>query len=612
MEKAWDIIDRLYNGSGAALDELEGALSVFFAQLEKAGRIYTLVIRWVFPLLAVIIFARCVLPLLHEGKKSGAWGYLRMKNGTTFPLMHWENSIGRGKLSDVVIDLPVISRSHAVLAYRGKKWRIFDLGSRGGIEINGGKVDKSGILRENDVISLAGIELTLLDAQTDNLPDETAPKTVINRLARAGRHISSGSTLILIILFQILGGIQLCFSMGSELYAALPVSVIILVFTESVYFLISCRSKGQVKYSELEMMVFFLCGMSLMLVGSAAPETLYKQLISIILGIIAFSVLKGILKNLDHARKLKYILAALSVALLALNLVAGEYRFGAKNWINLGFISFQPSEFVKVAFVLAGTATLDRLLTKKNLTKFIIFSGICLLSLVLMRDLGTALIFFVAFIVIAFMRSGDLKTIGILCGGAVLGAVAAVIVMPYIASRFAAWGRVWEFADTSGYQQTRTMIYAASGGLLGVGGGNGYFPSIPAADTDLVFGLICEEWGLILSITVVLFLLFIPVFSARIAGRCRSSFYAVAACGAAAMFLIQSALNVFGSIDILPLTGVTLPFISNGGTSMIASWCLLAFIKSADERRRPELEDIIIEELEELAEKEESDCETDA
>ncbi|NLL39699.1 MAG: FtsW/RodA/SpoVE family cell cycle protein [Clostridiales bacterium] len=605
-----EIIKRLYGEVTTALEELDALLSYVFGQLERAGNIYTLVVRWVFPILSLFIFIRCLVPLLHKGKRGGAWGYLRMENGTTFPLVHWENSIGRGKLSDIRIELPVISRNHAVLTYSNGMWKIFDLGSGGGALVNGKKVEKSEVLGEDDEISLAGVKLTLLPASQDSACPEIPQRSGFDRVAGLGRHINTGSTLLLIMLFQLLGGLQLCFSMGDKAIAAPPAAVLVFIIVEAIYFILSDRHGG--KYLELEMMAFFLCGLSLFIVGSAAPVTVFKQLVSIIIGIIGFSVFKGLMRNLNNARKLRYVLAVLAIGLLVANLIVGEYRYGAKNWIDLGFISFQPSEFVKVAFVLAGAATLDKLLTAKNMTKFIIFSGICVCSLVLMRDLGTALIFFIAFLVIAFMRSGDIKTIAIICGGAILGAAVAVFTMPYIAARFAAWGRVWEYADTSGYQQTRTMIYAASGGLLGVGAGNGYFVGIPAADTDLVFGLLCEEWGLIVGVTAVMIVLVIVIFAPLTVGRCRSSFYAVSACGAAAIFLIQSALNVFGSVDILPLTGVTLPFVSNGGSSMIASWCLLAFIKTADERRRPDLEDIIMEELDELTVTEGNDCETDA
>ena len=157
----------------------------------------------------------------------------------------------------------------------------------------------------------------------------------------------------------------------------------------------------------------------------------------------------------------------LAIGLLVANLIVGEYRYGAKNWIDLGFISFQPSEFVKVA--LSGrAATLDKLLTAKNMTKFIIFR-ICVCSLVLCGTLARRL-FSYCILVIAFMRSGDIKTIAIICGRAILRAAVAGFYHAVYSGSFCRLGRVWEYADTSGYQQTRTMIYTASGSLLGCGG----------------------------------------------------------------------------------------------------------------------------------------------
>ena len=193
------------------------------------------------------------------------------------------------------------------------------------------------------------------------------------------------------------------------------------------------------------------------------------------------------------------------------------------------------------------------MLTTRNLTAFIGFSGTCIGALILMRDLGTSVIFFVTFLVVAFMRSGDIRTIAFISAGAVLGAFAVVIFLPYIASRFEAWGHVWQFADTIGYQQTRTLIYTASGGLLGLGGGNGYLVGIPASDTDLVFGILCEEWGFIVALAAVLMIIFLAFLVLFLMRGCKSSFYAISACGAASIFMIQTALNVFGSLDILPL-----------------------------------------------------------
>lgn len=151
----------------------------------------------------------------------------------------------------------------------------------------------------------------------------------------------------------------------------------------------------------------------------------------------------------------------------------------------------------------------------------------------------------------------------------------------HVAARFQAYRHVWEYMDTTGYQQSRALIYIASGGLFGLGLGEGHVRDIYAASTDMVFALICEEFGLIMGIAIMLCFVGISFFAIHASKTAGSTFYTIAAVSAAGMMLFQLALNVFGITDLLPLTGVTLPFVSRGGSSMICSWGLLAYIRMA-------------------------------
>ena len=283
---------------------------------------------------------------------------------------------------------------------------------------------------------------------------------------------------------------------------------------------------------------------------------------------------------------LALFLLMLAIGLLSVTLVLGRSKFGAANWIILGPFSFQPSEIAKIFYIFAGSATLERLFRRRNLGLFMVLTGVCLLCLVLMSDFGTACIFFATFLVIAYLRSGDFATLSLLCGGAAFAGLLVLRFKPYIFRRFASWGHAWQAASTTGYQQTRAMSAAASGGLVGMGAGNGWLQNIPAADTDLVFGMLCEEWGLLIAVLAVLSILTLTVFAARACRVGRSAFPTIAACAAGSLLAAQTALNVFGAMDLLPLTGVTLPFVSNGGSAMIASWGLLAFLLGADTRER--------------------------
>ena len=202
-----------------------------------------------------------------------------------------------------------------------------------------------------------------------------------------------------------------------------------------------------------------------------------------------------------------------------------------------------------------------------------------------MNDFGTALIFFVAFLVIAYMRSGSVGTIALACTSLGFAGVIALKIAPHALSRFQNWRHIWEDPLGAGYQQTRALMCIASGGLFGLGAGNGWFHRVFAADSDMVFATLSEEWGLLLAFMVVVGILALGLFAFRSASMQRSSLYAIGGCTAAAILLVQTMFNVLGTVDWLPLTGVTLPFVSNGGSSMIGVWGLLAFVKASDTRQ---------------------------
>ena len=364
---------------------------------------------------------------------------------------------------------------------------------------------------------------------------------------------------------------------------------------EWLYFIIAAAAFKQNNF-ELEVIAFLFSGIGLTISASVYADFALKQLISIILGLFTFIVLLAVLRRTDVVMKLRMPVAFAAVGLLVLNLALAKYNNGALNWITLagGRISIQPSEIVKLAFIFVGAASLDKLQSTKSIFKYLVFSIGCVGALFLMRDFGTALIFFFTFVIIAFMRSGDIRTIALVCVAAALGAMMIIYFRPTVASRFSTYRHVWEHINDTGMQQTRTLIYSSSGGLLGLGIGNGKLRDVFASTTDLIFGIVCEEWGMLTAFMIVIAYAFILIYAVKTARTTRSAFYAIATCAAAGLLLFQTSLNIFGVTDILPLTGVTLPFISRGGSSMICSWGLFAFIKSADIRTYPMLSKTIL------------------
>ena len=387
--------------------------------------------------------------------------------------------------------------------------------------------------------------------------------------------------LFVITLFQITCLFTLVGEAANEHKTGIILTFGIYILVEYIYF-IGTRLLLKRKGFEVELIAFLLTSIGLSITTSVYPDKALKQLVAVLIGIFGFVFLQWLLRDLKRVSFLRIPAAIGAVGLLAFTLVFAGFTNGAKNWLYIGGISIQPSELVKVVFIFVGAATLEKLQSNKSLTKFIIFAFACVGALFLMYDFGTALIFFFTFIVISFMRSGDIRTLVLVCTVALMGGLIVLMFRPYVANRFAAYGHVWEYFDTSGYQQTRTMIYSASGGLFGVGLGNGELRDIFAATEDLVFGVVCEEFGMIMAGAILLSYVALLIYSIRHSKYARSSFYAICACAASSLMLFQASLNVFGVNDILPLTGVTLPFISRGGSSVICCWMLLAFIKAVD------------------------------
>ncbi len=551
------------------LEALHGALGSMIPAASWVLRILMLT-------LGVLVLLRALRSLFRERRQKESWGLLTLQNGTSYELNHWENLIGRGKSSDVVLEFPSVSRSHAAILRDDRgAWTLFPLQSKNGTFLNQEDVTHSVPLETGDVIGLGGLELYFYPAMEEEGRRWRAPVFK--------RKLSPAKTLIFLSFFQGLMLLQSLLTVKTEYI--LHVLAAFFLLCGVMWSLYVIYRAFQRTAFEVETLAFFLCTIGFGVTCAYSPKLLGMQLLAMIAGIVLFLALSLALRDLNMAVKLRWPMAICAGALLTFNLLFGQKIFGAKNWIAIGSFSLQPSELIKIAFVIAGAATLDRLFSNRNLIFTTLFAGFCVGCLALMSDFGTALVFFVAFLVIAFLRSGNIGFLLMMGVGAGLGCGIVLQFKPYIANRFAAWGHVWEYASTTGYQQTRTLSAIASGGLFGKPPDTIFLKHLGAANTDLVFGVVSEEFGLILALCAVTVIVALALFVVKSAAAARSSFYTIAACTAVAMLLTQTSLNVFGSVDILPLTGVTFPFVSIGGSSMLSCWGLLAFIKAADTRK---------------------------
>ena len=538
---------------------------------------YLGVLRYVAPVLVVLLLWRCLKPLITFKREPEIWAWLELSDGTKYPLTHWENVIGRRKTSDVRLDLPTISRNHAVLTrYDDGSWTITDADSKSGVFVNDDPVQICA-LEPDDVINLGGLEMKLTPI--------TSRQEALQAQLRShnGRGLDSIVNLLILTVFQLL--CCLGFLLTGQERHFLPILQGFGGILLSQWLLLLFYGMIRRSSFEIETVAFFLCTLGMAVIATVKPSETMKQLIAMVLGLLTYLLIGWSLRDLERAKRFRYLATAMGVGFLVITLLFGKEQYGAKCWLVIGGMTLQPSELSKVCFVYAGASTMDRLMKMRNLFGFIAYSIVICGCLALMNDFGTALIFFIAFLIIAYMRSGSVGTVGLACTSLVFAGVIALKIAPHALRRFAVWRHIWEDPFGAGFQQTRAIMCIASGGLFGLGAGQGLLKNVFAADSDIVFASISEEWGLLIAVSTVFCIIALAFFALRCAAVSRSSFYAIGACTAAAIMLTQVSLNCLGTLDILPLTGVTFPFLSNGGSSMIGAWGLLAFIKAADTRQ---------------------------
>ena len=550
--------------------------------IEYVSLYFTTGVRWVCMGLAILILLHQIFALLRMRNPSEIWAYLKCPDATTVPLTHWENLLGRSRGCDIILNLGGVSRSHGTLIRDSEGvWEYTDLNSKNGSYINGRKVTEPAILRAGDTLTVGGGDFQLYPLSTRERLEN------IEKRKRHTKRTSPWLSMLAITVFQLLTVIQFHISLGDEYPGQLTAAFALICIVMWAY-VITLRVMKRTGF-EVELIAFFLATLSLALTASAYPYAVLKQSICVLLGVIFFFAMCWLLRDLHKVKKLVPFMLGFGVLLLIMNLVIGTVAFGSQNWISIGGLTFQPSEITKIIFVFVGAASLNELQQRKNLLIFMGFSFFCLGCLAIMGDFGTAIIFFATFLVISFLRSGDFTKFFLVLGAAALMGLMVLRFKPYVADRFSVWGHVWEDPTDKGFQQVQTLTSIASGGIPGLGAGEGNLSDVAAASTDLVFGMLSEEWGLVIAILAVLCIITLGVFAYRsiIAGR--STYYCIAACAVTTIFMFQTILNVFGSVDLLPLTGVTFPFVSSGGTSMIVCWGMLAFLKAADTRQNASL-----------------------
>lgn len=339
----------------------------------------------------------------------------------------------------------------------------------------------------------------------------------------------------------------------------------------------------------------FLCGVGIVILYTVSPERGVRQTVFYAGGLAVMLVVGMLVSRCRHFKGLTLLSMLLGIVALALPLVLGEWQNGAKNWVTLPLVgSFQPSEMVKLSLVLTLAYYFSAHRTVFQMMPALLFAGACLALLMLQRDLGTALIYYLTTLVLFYAACGNMPLTVIGLGGGVGAAVLGYRMFAHVKVRVAMWRNPWSDPLDKGYQIIQALLAIGSGGLFGLGLGQGTPDKIPAYYNDFIFAVICEQMGLIFGLLVLAVYLLLIARGVSIAVRARRSFDLLLGCGVLAMLGIQTFMIVAGVIKMIPLTGVTMPFLSYGGSSLLSCLAMVGILNGIAERAQENLEEDIL------------------
>ena len=338
----------------------------------------------------------------------------------------------------------------------------------------------------------------------------------------------------------------------------------------------------------------FLCALGLLVLYDTNPTYAYHQSIYYFVGLAAMVVCIYLIRVGRSFRLLVWPMMLLSLVLLVLPLCIGKETYGAKNWFYVGGISVQPSEIVKLSVVLALAYFFSAHRTVWQMMPALLFAAACLLLLMMQRDLGTALIYYLTTLVLFYVACGNVPLTILGLGGGAGAAVLGYQMFAHVKVRVAMWRNPWSDPTDKGYQIIQALLAIGSGGLFGVGLGQGTPEKIPAYYNDFIFAVVCEQLGQAFGVLLLAVYVLLILRGVTVVARARRSFEMLLGCGVLTMLGIQTFMIVAGVIKMIPLTGVTMPFLSYGGSSLLSCMAMIGILHGASARAQENLEEDIL------------------
>ena len=367
----------------------------------------------------------------------------------------------------------------------------------------------------------------------------------------------------------------ICFETGDISYLFFYIFQQIVLFATAVLFHMIYPEANRLIINNMCM----LLSIGFVILTRLSYEKAVKQFVIVAVSIAVAMVIPFFIHKLKFLKRLKWIYALAGIGALAVVLILGAYTYGSKISYSIGGVTFQPSEFVKIIFVFFVASALYESTSFLEVFTTAVIAGIHVIILVVSKDLGSALIFFVVYVLMVFVAT---KNPLYLLAGVAGGTGAAVIaykVFSHVQVRVQAWKDPWSEIDSAGYQITQSLFAIGSGGWFGMGLFEGTPESIPFVEADFIFSAVAEELGILFAMCMILVCISCFVMFMDISMRLHDSFYRLIAFGLGVTYIFQVFLTIGGGSKFIPLTGVTLPLISYGGSSVLVSLMMMGLLQ---------------------------------
>lgn len=367
----------------------------------------------------------------------------------------------------------------------------------------------------------------------------------------------------------------ICFETGKLEYLLFYVLQQILLFATIVLFSMIYPNGNRLIINNMCM----LLSIGFIILSRLSFEKAIKQFFIVTVSIIIGMLIPFLIHKFKFLRSFTWAYAAAGIAALGIVLILGSVTYGSKISYSVAGVTFQPSEFVKIIFVffLASALCESHDLLRVALTA--VLAGAHVLILVISKDLGSALIFFIVYVMMVFIATGNWIYLLLGCAGGSGAAVMAYQLFSHVQVRVQAWKDPFSCIDDAGYQITQSLFAIGSGGWFGLGLFRGTPDSIPFVEADFVFSAVAEELGIVFSMCMILICISCFIMFMNISMRLKDKFYQLTAFGLGVTYIFQVFLTIGGGTKFIPMTGITLPFISYGGSSVLTTLVMFFIIE---------------------------------